>query len=85
MLTLRLSSCSDGDNGNYIWIQAFYSALNSNGKAGFVMANSAADTSGSELAIRRKLIEPPRVPRCVADPGSPRPIAGDRARHGLDR
>jgi type I restriction enzyme M protein len=45
------------DNGNYIWIQAFYSALAAYGKAGFVMANSATDASGSELAIRRKLVE----------------------------
>jgi type I restriction enzyme M protein len=45
------------DNGNYIWIQAFYSALNETGRAGFVMANSAADAGGSELQIRRKLIE----------------------------
>lgn len=45
------------DNGNYIWIQAFFSALNSNGRAGFVMANSASDASGSELEIRKKLIE----------------------------
>jgi type I restriction enzyme M protein len=45
------------DNGNYIWIQLFYSALADNGRAGFVMANSAADAGGSELAIRRKLVE----------------------------
>lgn len=45
------------DNGNYIWIQLFYSALNDHGRAGFVMANSAADAGGSELEIRRKLIE----------------------------
>jgi type I restriction enzyme M protein len=44
------------DNGNYIWIQAFYSALNEEGRAGFVMANSAADASGTELQIRKKLI-----------------------------
>ena len=37
------------DNGNYVWIQAFYSALNSTGRAGFVMANSVADAGGSEL------------------------------------
>ena len=49
------------DNGNYIWIQAFYSALNIRGHAGFVMANSAADAGGSELDVRRKLIED----RCV--------------------
>jgi type I restriction enzyme M protein len=45
------------DNGNYIWIQLFYSALNDHGRAGFVMANSAADAGGSELEIRRRLIE----------------------------
>jgi type I restriction enzyme M protein len=44
------------DNANYIWIQAFYSALNDQGRAGFVMANSAADAGGSELEIRKKLI-----------------------------
>ena len=45
------------DNGNYLWIQTFYSALNRTGRAGFVMANSASDARGSELEIRRKLIE----------------------------
>lgn len=45
------------DNGNYIWISQFYSALNEHGRAGFVMANSAADARGSETEIRRKLIE----------------------------
>lgn len=45
------------DNGNYIWIQLFYAALNQQGRAGFVMANSAADAGGSELDIRRKLIQ----------------------------
>ena len=45
------------DNGNYIWIQAFYAALNDTGRAGFVMANSASDARYSELEIRRKLIE----------------------------
>jgi type I restriction enzyme M protein len=54
------------DNGNYIWIQAFYSALNANGRAGFVMANSAADVGGSELEIRRKLIDEKAVDVIVA-------------------
>jgi type I restriction enzyme M protein len=44
------------DNANYLWIQLFYSALNENGRAGFVMANSAGDARGSELEIRKKLI-----------------------------
>lgn len=45
------------DNANYLWIQLFYSALAKNGRAGFVMANSASDARGSELDIRRQLIE----------------------------
>ena len=45
------------DNGNYLWIQLFYSSLNETGRAGFVMANSAGDARGSELEIRRKLLE----------------------------
>ena len=45
------------DNGNYLWIELFHSALNKNGRAGFVMANSAADARGSELEIRKKLIQ----------------------------
>lgn len=45
------------DNANYIWIQTFYSALNDKGRAGFVMANSAADAGGTELEIRKKLIQ----------------------------
>ncbi len=45
------------DNANYLWIQEFYSALNAQGRAGFVMANSASDARGSEQEIRRKLIE----------------------------
>jgi len=44
------------DNANYLWIQLFYSALNANGRAGFVMANSAADARGAELEIRKKMI-----------------------------
>jgi len=45
------------DNANYLWIQLFHSSLNDTGRAGFVMANSAGDAGGSELEIRRKLIE----------------------------
>ena len=54
------------DNGNYLWIQAFYSSLNDQGRAGFVMANSAADAGGSELEIRRKLIADKAVDVIVA-------------------
>ena len=45
------------DNANHLWIQLFYSALNSSGRAGFVMGNSAADARASELEIRRQIIE----------------------------
>ena len=45
------------DNGNYLWIQLFYSDLNDTGRAGFVMANSAADARGSELEIRKRIIQ----------------------------
>ena len=45
------------DNANYLWIQLFLSVLNPSGRAGFVMANSAADARASELEIRRQIIE----------------------------
>lgn len=46
------------DNANYLWIQEFYSAMKpGEGKAGFVMANSAADARGTELEIRKKFIQ----------------------------
>ncbi|TDI91590.1 MAG: SAM-dependent DNA methyltransferase [Caldithrix sp.] len=54
------------DNGNYIWIQIFYSALNAKGRAGFVMANSASDARASELEIRQKLLEDHAVDVMVA-------------------
>lgn len=54
------------DNANYLWIQHFYSALNENGRAGFVMANSASDARNSELEIRKKLIKDKVVDVMVA-------------------
>lgn len=45
------------DNGNYLWIQLFYSALSATGRAGFVMANSAADAGHSERDVRKQLVE----------------------------
>ena len=45
------------DNGNYMWIQYFYSFLNERGRAGFVMASSATDAGNSEKLIRQQLIE----------------------------
>lgn len=45
------------DNANYLWIQIFYHSLGEKGRAGFVMANSAADARGAEMEIRKKLIQ----------------------------
>ena len=54
------------DNANYLWIQIFYSALNENGRSGFVMANSASDARGSEQDIRKQLIKAGAVDVMVA-------------------
>lgn len=45
------------DNGNYLWIEIFFNALNENGRAGFVMANSASDARNSEMEIRKKIVD----------------------------
>ena len=44
-------------NANYLWISYFYSYLNENGRAGFVMASSATDSQGKDRYIREKLIK----------------------------
>ena len=54
------------DNANYLWIQLFYSTLSGNGRAGFVMANSASDARSSEQDLRRQLIEALAVDVMVA-------------------
>ena len=54
------------DNANYLWMQIFHSALNEKGRAGFVMANSAADARASEQELRQKLIEARAVDVMVA-------------------
>jgi type I restriction enzyme M protein len=56
------------DNGNYLWMEMFWSALNDKGRAGFVMANSASDARGSEAEIRKKLIETGTVD-CIVSVG----------------
>ncbi|MDD2786425.1 MAG: N-6 DNA methylase [Patescibacteria group bacterium] len=45
------------DNGNYLWIQIFLSALKNTGRAGFVMANAASDAGHTEKDIRARMIE----------------------------
>ena len=54
------------DNANYLWIQLFYSSLNDTGRAGFVMANSAADARQSEMEIRKALLQAHAVDVMVA-------------------
>ncbi len=54
------------DNANYLWIQLFYSSLNTMGRAGFVMANSASDARASEQDLRQKLIDAKAVDVIVA-------------------
>ncbi len=53
-------------NGNYLWMQYFYSYLNEKGRAGFVMASSATDAGNAEKLIRQKLIETGAVECIVA-------------------
>jgi type I restriction enzyme M protein len=49
-----------------LWIQLFYSALNGQGRAGFIMANSASDARHSEQAIRQKLLQTGAVDVMIA-------------------
>ena len=44
-------------NANYLWISYFYSYLNENGRAGFVMASSATDSQGKDKDIRENLVK----------------------------
>lgn len=44
-------------NANYLWIQYFYAYLKPTGRAGFVMASSATDSSNKDRDIRQQLIE----------------------------
>lgn len=53
-------------NGNYLFMQYFYSYLNEKGRAGFVMASSATDAGHGEKLIRQKLIETGHVECIVA-------------------
>jgi len=56
-------------NGNYLWMQYFYSYLNDTGRAGFVMASSATDAGHGEKLIRQKLIESGAV-ECIVSIGN---------------
>ena len=57
-------------NANYLWIDYFATALNETGKSALVMANSASDASGSELEIRKKMIEEGIIKQMVTLPSN---------------
>lgn len=57
-------------NANYLWISYFASALNENGKAALVMANSASDAGNSEYEIRKKMIEEGLIKQMVTLPSN---------------
>jgi type I restriction enzyme M protein len=44
-------------NGNYVWISYFWSYLNPNGRAGFVMSSQASSAGRGEAEVRRKIVE----------------------------
>lgn len=72
----KKSSKKDSDkketvpNANYLWISYFASALNKNGKAALVMANSASDAGKSELEIRTKMINEGIISQMVTLPSN---------------
>ena len=44
-------------NGNYLWLQYFYSYLNEKGRAGVVMSSQASSAGRAEAKVRQKLVE----------------------------
>jgi len=44
-------------NGNYLWIQYFYSYLNETGRAAFVMSSQAASAGRDEAKVREQLVK----------------------------
>lgn len=57
-------------NANYLWIGYFATALNDEGRAALVMANSASDAGSSELEIRKKMIEDGIISQMVTLPSN---------------
>ena len=56
-LGLPVTNKGEISNANYLWIQIFANSLSKNGRAGFVMANSAGDATNKEKILREKIIE----------------------------
>lgn len=57
-------------NGNYLWISYFYSYLNDQGRAGFVMSSQASSAGGEEAKLRQALIETGHVDAMIAIRGN---------------
>ena len=53
-------------NGNYLWIQYFYSYLNAKGRAGFVMSSQASSAGRDEAKVRQSLVKTGHVNIMVA-------------------
>lgn len=65
-LGLPITGKGEISNANYLWMQMFASALNPQGRAGFVMANSAGDAGNAEKEIRKKMVDAGMVDVVVA-------------------
>lgn len=57
-------------DANYLWISLFATSLNNNGRAGFVMPNSASDAGNSEYEIRKKVVDSGIVDCMVSMPSN---------------
>lgn len=57
-------------NANYLWISYFATALNNNGRAGLVMANSASDSGSNDLTIRQNMIRAGIIKQMVTLPSN---------------
>lgn len=57
-------------DANYLWISLFATSLNKNGRAGFVMPNSASDARNAEYDIRKKIVDSGIVDCMVSMPSN---------------
>jgi type I restriction enzyme M protein len=57
-------------DANYLWISLFATSLNENGRAGFVMPNSASDARNAEYDIRKNIVDSGIVDCMVSMPSN---------------
>ncbi|MBV6644031.1 MAG: N-6 DNA methylase [Cyclobacteriaceae bacterium] len=57
-------------DANYLWISLFATSLKEDGRAGFVIANSASDARNSEYDIRKKIVDSGMVDMMVTMPSN---------------